>query len=181
MKLDWNGWVKHVQSLCTVVYKVVLSSKLHTSGKLYSRNCGGLSPLPALLTASQLRPLFSLAGWSLPPRLVWTCCTSWFERGLQWRLQSLTKFYQRFGLTEGPCRKDHWWADTKFRDLDGKGWLWPHPVTPSLTAFSRLQQEEPRTLSPHLPVATTASAGPQPLWMLPGAICWMSALVFFLI
>lgn len=68
----------------------------------------------------------------------------------------------------------------KFRDLDGKGWLWPLPVTPSLTAFSRLQQEEPRTLSPHLPVATTASAGPQPLWMLPGAICWISALVLFL-
>lgn len=84
-----------------------LSSELHTSGKLCSRNCGCFFPLPAILAAFHCIPcsLF-LPGHCLP--VVWTRCTSCFECWPKLRLWSLTKFYQRPGLAEGSCRKDHW-------------------------------------------------------------------------
>lgn len=128
-------------------------------------------------------PPFSLAAWSLPPRLGWTGWASCFEQGPQ---------LQKRSLTTG-------WQTSKFHDVKGKG---PSPGIPpgrSLASHPAgqacLLSEDDLTTPSHRvqtpaggsSCAFTPTPSPHnkplqthnPLWTLLRAICWISAPVLF--
>lgn len=177
MELDWNGWIKHVPRFGMVVYNASRwSLGLCAGSELCSRNCAGLSPLPAVLTASHCIPCSLL----LPGHCVPGCCENTalptLSGDLSWGCEVGQGFTKDPGWQESVQKRSLFtggWT-WKFQNLNGKGpstgigllltvlqgrlasshgVLWPHSLTLSLdpTTFSRFQQEKTRTLSPSHP------------------------------
>lgn len=107
MELDWNGWIKHVPRFGMVVYNASRwSLGLCAGSELCSRNCAGLSPLPAVLTASHCIPCSLL----LPGHCVPGCCENTalptLSGDLSWGCE-VDKVLPKTRADRSLCRKDH--------------------------------------------------------------------------